>query len=301
MKVIMTLRFLATGKMQQCTSDDLGPSQSTVSRVLNTTVAALTTPDIVRQFIDFPTDLQTIWQKQADFMRIAGFPAVVVTIDGTHVRIIAPTVNEETYINRKGFHSINVQVVFDANYKILDLVPKWPGSTYDARVLSQSGLNGLFEQNYVRPGCHLLGDSGYPLKHWLLTPYRRPQGEQPLNYNRAHKVTRAVVERGIGQLKRRFHFLHRDILHSPERACHIIMACGILHNICKVCNLPLLDDDDDDDENDNHGSGASGMPQIEGLRFQVSPLLCRQSQTEVYMEGPHLFDKNSAADHMETS
>ncbi len=26
----MTLRILATGKMQQCTSDDLGPSQSTV-------------------------------------------------------------------------------------------------------------------------------------------------------------------------------------------------------------------------------------------------------------------------------
>ncbi len=43
----MTLRFLATGKMQQCTSDDLGPSQSTVSRVLNGIIAALTTPNIV--------------------------------------------------------------------------------------------------------------------------------------------------------------------------------------------------------------------------------------------------------------
>ncbi len=47
LKVIMTLRFLATGKMQQCTSDDLGSSQSTVSRVLNGTIAALTTPNIV--------------------------------------------------------------------------------------------------------------------------------------------------------------------------------------------------------------------------------------------------------------
>lgn len=74
-----------------------------------------------------------------------GFPGVVGAIDGTQVRIIAPTVNEETYVNRKGIHSINVQVVFDANYKILDLVPKWPGSTHDARVLSQSGLTGLFE------------------------------------------------------------------------------------------------------------------------------------------------------------
>ncbi len=170
--------------MQQCTSDDLGPSQSTVSRVLNGTIAALTTPNIVRQFIDFPTDLQTLRQKQEAFMRIAGFPGVVGAIDGTHVRIISPTVNEEAYVNRKGFHSINVQVVFDAAYKILDLVPKWPGSTHDSRVLSESGLTGLFEQNYVRPRCHLVGDSGYPLKRWLFTPYRRPQCEQQLNYNR---------------------------------------------------------------------------------------------------------------------
>ncbi len=165
-------------------SDDLGPSQSTVSRVLNGTIAALTTPNIVRQFIEFPTDLQTLRQKQEAFMRIAGFPGVVGAIDGTHVRIISPTVNEEAYVNRKGFQSINVQVVFDAAYKILDLVPKWPGSTHDSRVLSESGLTGLFEQNYVHSGCHLMGISGYPLKCCLFTPYRRPQGEQQLNYNR---------------------------------------------------------------------------------------------------------------------
>ena len=34
MKVIITLRYLATGKMQQCSSDDLGPSQQTVSSVI---------------------------------------------------------------------------------------------------------------------------------------------------------------------------------------------------------------------------------------------------------------------------
>ncbi len=49
------------------------------------------------QFIDFPTDHQTILQKQATFMRIVGFPGVVGAIDGTHVHIITPTVNEETY------------------------------------------------------------------------------------------------------------------------------------------------------------------------------------------------------------
>lgn len=50
-----------------------------------------------------------IRQKQAIFMRIVGFLWDVGAIDGTHVCIIAPTVYEETYMNRKVFHSINVQ------------------------------------------------------------------------------------------------------------------------------------------------------------------------------------------------
>ncbi len=102
----------------------------TVSRVLNGTIAALTIPNIVRQFIDFPTDLQKSLELATELrseLRIAGFPGVVGAIDGTHVCIISPAVNEEAYINRKGLHSINVHVVFNAAYKILDLVPKWPG------------------------------------------------------------------------------------------------------------------------------------------------------------------------------
>lgn len=58
-KVIMTLFFLATGKMQRCSSDDVGPLQSTKSCVINTTLLALTASNVVRQFIDFPTDVQT--------------------------------------------------------------------------------------------------------------------------------------------------------------------------------------------------------------------------------------------------
>ncbi len=60
------------------------------------------------------------------------------------------------------------------------------------------------------------------------------------------------MERGIGQLKRRFHVLHGDIRQSPERPSRIIMACGILHNICKARKIPLLDDDGDDDGDDDN-------------------------------------------------
>ena len=40
-----------------------------------------------------------------------GFPGIVGCVDRTHVRLQAPTQNENNYVNRKGFHSINVQAV----------------------------------------------------------------------------------------------------------------------------------------------------------------------------------------------
>ena len=38
------------------------------------------------------------------------FPGVIGLIDGTHIRIRAPENEPEAYINRKKFHSLNVQV-----------------------------------------------------------------------------------------------------------------------------------------------------------------------------------------------
>ena len=58
-------------------------------------------------------------------MAIAGMPGVVGgmlgvvgAIDGTHIKIIAPSKGEDVFVNRKKVHSINTQVVFDANFNI---------------------------------------------------------------------------------------------------------------------------------------------------------------------------------------
>ncbi|XP_071110025.1 putative nuclease HARBI1 [Haliotis cracherodii] len=240
-KVVATLRYFATGKMQLCNGDDLGLSQSSVSRAIEQTVSALSDAEIASQFIHFPTTQGCIRRNQAAFYNIAHFPGVVGVIDGSHVQIIAPSVDEPSYVNRKQYHSINTQLVFDPNNMIIDLVAKWPGSTHDSRILTESGLHILFERHIVPTGCHLLGDSGYPCRNWLLTPYLRPNPGSQTSYNRAHKRTRSVVERGIGQLKRRFHVLHGEIRLSPIKACKIITCCGILHNICKIRNIPLPD------------------------------------------------------------
>lgn len=184
LKVVTLLRYLATGKMQLCTSDDLGLSQPTVSRIITQTLDALSSNDVLCQFIKFPVTPYDTQRKKVEFMEIGDMPDVIGVIDGTHVQIVAPKEYEYAYVSRKGYHSINVQIVFDACYRITDVVAMWPGSVHDARILSESALNNGFETGIVPAGCHLLGDSGYPCKKWLLTPYYRPQPGYQSRYNK---------------------------------------------------------------------------------------------------------------------
>lgn len=117
-KVITTLRYLATGKMQQCSSDDLCLSQPSISRVIAQTIEALSQSHIVTRSISFPLDVHTLQTHKRAFMDIAGFPGVVGAIDGTHIRIIAPSENEDVFVNRKRYHSINTVLI---NFKIFSL------------------------------------------------------------------------------------------------------------------------------------------------------------------------------------
>uniref|UniRef100_A0A9J8C310 DDE Tnp4 domain-containing protein n=1 Tax=Cyprinus carpio carpio TaxID=630221 RepID=A0A9J8C310_CYPCA len=158
-----------------------------ITQTIIQTIIALSEPLIVSQFISFPLDIPTLQAQKTAFMNIAGFPGVVGVIDGTHIRIIAPSEKGDVYVNRKRYHSRNIQVVFSADYRIIDIVAKWPGPTHDARILAESGLRHLFEIRRIPANCHLLGDSGYPCKPWLLTPYLHPDQRSQLNYNRKHE------------------------------------------------------------------------------------------------------------------
>ncbi len=70
----------------------------------------------------------------------------------------------------------------DGKGLILDVVAQWPGCTNDARILNNSELARRFEEGRLR-GI-LLGDSGYPLKTWLMTPIGQPQNAAEEAYNR---------------------------------------------------------------------------------------------------------------------
>ncbi|KAM4693060.1 putative nuclease HARBI1 [Discoglossus pictus] len=65
---------------------------------------------------------------------MGGIPNVLGAIDCTHVALIPPREQEALFRNRKHYHSINVQVVCDADMRIQNVVAGFPGSTHDAYI-----------------------------------------------------------------------------------------------------------------------------------------------------------------------
>ncbi|MBN3297179.1 HARB1 nuclease, partial [Amia calva] len=210
-------------------------------------------------YIRFPYDTVDQPNIKAQFAAIASFPNVIGAIDCTHIAIKAPSEEEFAYVNRKHFHSINVQIICDAQMRLTNIVARWPGSTHDSYILTNSIVGMRLQAGRVRDGW-LLGDRGYPLKTWLLTPLTNPQTDQERSYNDAHSHIRSVVERVIGQLKCRWCCLDRTG-GRPDKVCRIVLACAELHNVAHRHGIPLGEvaappDDPTQDQSTSH-SGPS--------------------------------------------
>ena len=125
-QILITLRFLATGNFLQVIGDTFGVDIATVSRVITAVVDAIF--GLKDRFIKFPTSDEDRRRATYDFFRVRGFPSVIGCIDGTHIRLLSPgQPDEAAYVNRKHYHSINVQATCDRNGKpicVIDLQEK---------------------------------------------------------------------------------------------------------------------------------------------------------------------------------
>nr|XP_022910825.1 putative nuclease HARBI1 [Onthophagus taurus] len=213
-RLLLTLRFFATGNMLLAVADFCGVSEAAASQIVK--LVAIAIANLRPQYCKMPEG-DDIGKAQRNFYNIARFPLVIGTIDCTHVRIQSPGGDQaENFRNRKGYFSFNVQTVSDANLKILDIVARWPGSTHDQTIFNNSSIRNRFEQGHFGNGI-LLGDSGYRNTNYLLTPLVAPRTEAERLYNEAQIRTRNVVERQYGVWKRRFQVLRLEMRVATER------------------------------------------------------------------------------------
>lgn len=114
-QVLMALRFYASGSFLQVIGDTIGVDKSTVSRAVHDVSQLLSAKQ--NEFIKWPTTAAAVRENKNGFYQRRRFPGVIGCIDGTHIRITAPSEDESDFVNRKGFHSVNVQVVCNYNGK----------------------------------------------------------------------------------------------------------------------------------------------------------------------------------------
>lgn len=120
LKLAVTLRILAEGSYQKGAGNDynVGLSQSSVSKIFTECIDAMHS-EICPSWISFQmTELEKSEIKDYFYKKFK-FPGIIGCIDGTHIKILAPGVDERfKYYNRKGFYSLNATLV--SQYHILN-------------------------------------------------------------------------------------------------------------------------------------------------------------------------------------
>jgi len=91
---------------------------------------------------------------------------------------------------------------------------------------------------YFLPDQHLLGDKIYPLKQWLLPPFKDYGNitRMQIRYNKVHSKTRVKIENCFGLLKGRWRRPKYITVYKIEEASNIVMASCALHNFCLIHN-----------------------------------------------------------------
>jgi hypothetical protein len=113
-------------------------------------------------------------------------------------------------------------------------VARWPGSAHDSNIFRNSSIMRKFERGQMGSNV-IVGDSGYPIKRYLITPLGTPVLPAEQLFNESQIRTRNPVERSYGVWKRRFPVLALGIRLKRNRLEAVIIATAVLHNI--ACHM----------------------------------------------------------------
>lgn len=261
-KLLVTLYWLAQlpTSYNQC-GEKFGLAGCTALKIILEVCAAIS--EVLGFWI--PSDFgnpQQVERIMAGFAALSRsrVPCVAGVIDCTHFRLESPDGGKRKadYYDRESNFSIVMQAIVDSGCKFLNIRTGYCGSVHDSRILKESSIfeaassgaaltapSRTILGQVIRP--FLLGDAGYPLLSWLLTPYpgsARVMGEERWNYNYCHSSARMCVERSFGLLKARFRILRGTAtVKDPARFSAMITAAVILQNISLDANDRAADDD----------------------------------------------------------
>lgn len=244
-QVALALRRLTSGTSLISIGDSFGVYHSTVSQVTWRFVEAMEEKGL--QHLRWPSTEEELKEIKSKFEKVQGLPNCCGAIDTTHIIMHLSTSEPagDVWLDRKGNHSMLLQVIVDPDLRFRDIVTGFPGKMTEAPVLQNSNffklcekgdrLNGqkvkLSEQTNLQE--YIIGDSAFPLLPWLVTPYQEQELiETEKEFNRRHLATRVVAQKALARLKDVWKMIDGAMWRPDKHKLpRFILVCCILHNI----------------------------------------------------------------------
>ena len=168
------------------------------------------------------------------------------------------------FFNRKKFHSIILQGVYDADRIFWNVCAGQPGGVHDASQFDVSSLHAqlsttqILAQPIIRLRDiniqpYLIGDTAYPNRPYMLKNYKpaNPAMVDNMRFDSIVNGGRMVINQAFGSLKNRWHIL--KVFHmSVKKAVVMALACCVLHNFCEMQHEHVLVPADHRLQNDLH-------------------------------------------------
>lgn len=247
----ITLRFLTTGESYFSLMTQYRVSETTIGRIVPRVCRAIIV-SLMEEHMPFPKSSEE-WKSIADaYMEKWNFPNCIGALDGKHVGIVRPNNSVSEYYNYKGYYSIIIMALVDADYKFINVSIGAQGRMGDATVFSQSGLNQNMLNNTLNlpsdsflPGESIstskpipyviVADDAFPLRKNIMKPYAQKglsDGKRIFNYRLSR--ARRTSENAFGILASVFRIFFTKINLDPDTVKEITLACCILHNVLRT-------------------------------------------------------------------
>lgn len=171
------------------------------------------------------------------------FPNICGVIGCTDIPI---PLSREHERDEKSGRIIKLQCVCDSKGEFLDSFVANESFVSNVSVFNQS-IKPRIENNelYVAPNSHLIGDKSYPIKRYLMVPFKEFRKTQEQNaFNMHLELSRKIIDIAIKRLFERFSKLKN--LELAEANHYVEMSCAI-HNYCIQQNDSFYLDIGEDD------------------------------------------------------
>lgn len=185
------------------------------------------------EWLNIAQDFDTRWQ----------FPNCLGAIDGKHIAISPPHGAGSYYYNYKGFNSMVLMAIANANYEFVYVNFGTNGRVSDGGVIDKTDFYQKLKRGELNlPGTNqtnglpyvFISDEAFALRPDFLKPYNvRILDDKKRVFNYRLSRARRIVENVFGILVAKFRVLGSVIRLKPESIDSVVLACCALHNFLR--------------------------------------------------------------------